>query len=366
MESEQPEGAPTEELRLDRRGAAAVAIFDRPAHQNAISQAMRRRLAGWYSAAARDPGVYCAVFRSELPGIFSVGGDERELMPPTSADIPEIRIALGEELQLCWTAECFSKPTVALIDGLVTGMAAGLTLVGTHRVAGEGYRFQMPVVRWGRGSYCGIAHAFARMPHAIGFYLGLTGEPIGRADAYRLGLVTHCVSNRAFDVIEAELANAEPVDPVLDSRHVDPGEGPVIAMAERIQRYFGAPTLPEIMARLAVAGPRDQEWASAVVGKLSAQSPFALALTDRAIRDAAVSDLRSTLLRDYRLAWRLLGTGAAVESAQTGSIGQGEPTRWASAGGRQMAADEVATYFADLGPDELVLPHRGEMQRARS
>ena len=85
------------------------------------------------------------------------------------------------------------KPTVSLIDGVVVGSGVGISLYGTHRVAGERYRFAMPETGIGLFPDVGVAWAFARLPDEIGMYLGLTGRSIGRADAYRLGLATHCI-----------------------------------------------------------------------------------------------------------------------------------------------------------------------------
>ncbi|MFX8805535.1 enoyl-CoA hydratase/isomerase family protein, partial [Acinetobacter baumannii] len=71
----------------------------------------------------------------------------------------------------------------------------------------------------------GMAHILARLPHRIGYYVGLTGSAIGRADAFSLGLVTHCLEPELFAEVEASLADAIPVDPLLDDRHANPGEG---------------------------------------------------------------------------------------------------------------------------------------------
>ena len=357
-------GSPT--IVIVRRGAAGIARLDRPERLNALSERMQQGLAVWYPKLARDPGVYAALVSSALDGVFSVGGDVREILDRAETDIAAARAALAAELRLCWLHECFSKPTVALIDGLVMGTGVGITLYGTHRVAGDGYRFRMPETAIGYFPDCGTAHAFARMPGGIGYYLGLTGVAAGPADALALGLVTHCIPRAEFATIESHLADADPVDPVLDSRHRDPGVGPVMAAAACIERYFDAPSLAEILTRLERPAPEHAAWAGETLANLRARAPLALCLTFRAIRNAATLDIRETLIQDYRLAWRLVGDPDFRSGARALLVDKKPLTRWQHARVEDVPASLVEAHFASLGADELLLPTRAEMQTARS
>jgi enoyl-CoA hydratase len=352
-------------IRFERHGAAAIAIIDRPERRNAVSQPMQQALAGWYPRLARDAGVYAVIVRSALDGVLSVGGDVREVLDMAASDVAAVRVALGRELALCWLHECFSKPTVSLIDGQVMGTGVGITLYGTHRVAGEGYRFQMPETAIGYFPDCGVVHAFARMPHGLGLYLGLTGEAVGRADALALGLATHCISRASFGAIVSRLGDADPVDPVLDGLHEAQGVGPLMAMASRCARYFEAPTLADTFRRLAEPAAGDEAWAAATLATLRARSPLALALTDRAIRNAAALDIRGALMQDYRLAWRLVAGHDFREGVRAALIDKDRRPRWQHACLEDVPASLVAEHFAPLGADELVLATRAEMQASR-
>ena len=59
-----------------------------------------------------------------------------------------------------WALECFSKPSVSLIDGALMGSGVGLTAFNTHRVAGENYLFAMPETAIGLFPDVGAAHVF--------------------------------------------------------------------------------------------------------------------------------------------------------------------------------------------------------------
>ena len=183
---------------------------------------MRAAIAEAVPRWGRDPQIYAVVIASASDRAFCAGGDIKETTQWGRSRKAEAVKSLAAEYSLNWLLECFTKPTVSLIDGVVIGSGVGISLYGTHRVAGERYRFAMPETGIGLFPDDGVSWAFARMPDEIGMYLALTGRAIGRADAYRLGLVTHCIPAARFGEIPAALAAADTVDPLLDDRHAGP------------------------------------------------------------------------------------------------------------------------------------------------
>ncbi len=355
----------TEDLRIGRRGAAAEIVLDRPAARNALSIGMRAHMRARYPAFARDPAIYAVIIRSAVAGAFCVGGDVREMTGLARRDLAAARRGLADELRLCWLHECFSKPTVSLIDGAVMGTGVGISLYGTHRVAGAGYRFAMPEVRIGYFPDCAVVHVLARMPDSIGFYLGFTGRSIGRADALHLGLVTHCIDADRHEAIAAHLADADPVDPVLDGLHRDPGPAPIAAEAARIRRYFEGGDVSGIVARLEQAPAEDRDWAQAVHTDIAKASPTALKVTERAIREARSLDLRQCFIQDYRLAYRFADLADFREGVRAILIEKnGQPT-WQPATLGEVTNPMLDALFAPLGADDLSLPTREEIQAAR-
>src|SRR5262245_64741329 len=235
------------ELLILDEGAAGRVTLNRPARRNALNTAMRGEIAAALPRWVRDPNIYAVVVASAVSGVFCAGGDLRELVRWGGSAMAEAKSSLAAEYALNWRLECFTKPTISLIDGLVVGSGVGISLYGTHRVAGENYRFAMPETQIGLFPDDGVCHAFARMPHHIGTYLALTGRAIGPADAYHLGLVTHCIPAGEFAAIAAAIADAEPVDQVLDSRHQPPGPGAMAGYSEVIARCFCGDSVEEIV-----------------------------------------------------------------------------------------------------------------------
>jgi enoyl-CoA hydratase len=354
-----------EELAIETRGTLAMVTLNRPRALNALNARMRRKLAEAYPRFARDAQIYAVVIQSAAEKAFSAGGDVRELVRWGRDDPAEARRAFAEEYALNWLHECFSKPTISLIDGAVMGSGVGITLYGTHRVAGDKYKLAMPETAIGLFPDVGTVHVLSRLPDAIGMYLGLTGRSIGRADAYALGLLTHCIPAAHYEEIKTALADTWPVDPLLDERHQDPGPRELAPYAEHIARCFSAPTVEEIVARLGdVAGP-DRAWAQGLIADLTTRAPLSLKVTHRHIRDAAARDLRQTLVVDYRLACRFLEGHDFYEGVRAALIDKDGTPRWQPDRLADVTPVMVEDYFAPMGAGELVLPTRQEMQAAR-
>lgn len=356
-------GAP-DGVAIARRGALATVTLERPAKLHAIDERMRSVLAGALPGLARDINLYAMLIRAAPARAFSAGGDLRELHDQLATDPALVATNLRREYALVWDLECFPKPIISLIDGAVMGSGVGLTLFGTHRVAGPHYSFRMPETAIGFFPDVGVAHAFARMPSEIGAYLGLTGRAIGRADALKLGLATHCIDPDRFAAIETALSAADTVDPLLDGLHRDPGPGLLDAHAGVIARCFSAPTVAQIVDRL-LAEREQPDWCAAVAAELQQRSALALEVTLRHIRQARDLDLRQTLVRDYRIACRLVAAPDFRAAVRATVIEKSGAASWRPARLADVTPAMVDRILAPMPGAELVLATLAEAQALR-
>lgn len=363
--AEAPVALTAEEVGIETHGSCAVITLNRPRALNALTTAMRTKLAEAFPRFARESQTYCVVIQSASPKAFSAGGDVREMTTWGREDRARARQAFKDEYALNWLHECFSKPTISLIDGPVMGSGVGISLFGTHRVAGEKYRFAMPETAIGLFPDVGTAWTLSRLPNDIGLYLGLTGRSIGPADAYALGLLTHCIPAERYEEIKAALADTWPVDTILDERHVDPGPGEFAAHATTIAYCFAAPTVEEIISRLESIAGSERAFAQGVAADLAARSPMSLKVTHRHIREAGALDLRQTLTVDYRLACRFLDAHDFYEGVRAALIDKDGKPQWRPARLEDITPAMVEDYFRPMGGEELMLLTRTEMQAAR-
>lgn len=352
-------------LAITRRGALAVVSLDRPAAFNRITLEMRRALLQAYPGFARDPDCYAVAIRAAPASgrdgrVFCAGSDDEDPDVFARQDAALADVVAPTEHRLAWLIECFSKPTVSLIDGLVAGTGVTITAHGTHRVAGASYGWELPHVRHGRVPDGGIARILARMSDHIGTYLALTGTRIGAADALWLGLATHHIEETHYAGIEAWLAEAKPVDHLLDGLHRDPGPAPLASLGPLIARCFGQRTLEAIIAQLqgvAEAGGHESHFANAALEAIASASPLALKITLRHLREAASLDLRQVMIRDCRIARRLRDSRAHTQASDTG--------RPVAPRLSDISDQMVERYLVADAATDLHLETRSEMQAAR-
>ncbi len=153
---------------------------------------------------------------------------------------------------------------MALIDGIVMGGGVGVSVHGSHRVAGDRFQFAMPEVGIGFFPDVGATWFLPRMPGELGTYCALTGERFGFADAIAAGIATHRIPSARFGALLDGLTGTVSVDALLAAFSEPAGEGPITARRGAIDRLFAGDRVEDILAALereAAAGGTDDEWA---------------------------------------------------------------------------------------------------------
>ena len=113
-----------------------------------------------------------------------------------------------EEYVLNAMIKRYPKPYVALIDGIVMGGGVGLSVHGSHRVAGDRFLFAMPEVGIGFFPDVGATWFLPRLPGELGAYCALTGERLDAADGVAATIATHRVSSARFGDLADALCGA--------------------------------------------------------------------------------------------------------------------------------------------------------------
>ena len=351
-------------IRFEKEGAAARVRLNRPKSLNALNDEMRAQFPDHLKAWAPDPEIYAMIISSDSERAFCVGGDVRELHAAGQAGTA--LKSLQAEYQLNWLLDRFTKPTISLISGMVMGSGVGISQFGTHRVAGENYSFAMPEVAIGFFPDVGASWFLSRLDDYVGTYLGLTGSRIGRADAYALGLVTHCAPADQFSKIIDGIANADPVDPMLDALHEDPGAGELDELRATIRRCFSAATMEEIILRLkAVKGPHEK-WRDQTLATIAKASPISLKVTLRQLRTGRRLDLRAALKLEYRLAAEFMAGDDFYEGVRAMLIDKDHAPNWQYKELIEISDDIVDGYFRDAQEHDLVLKAPSDTDIANS
>ena len=178
-------------LTLQREGAVAVVTVNRPKVLNALNVATLDELAATMRQLQRDDTVRCVIVTGAGEKSFIAGADIHELSALTPAAGREHARAGQAVFDL---VEQLGKPVIAAINGYALGGGCELALACTLRLAADTARLGQPEINLGLIPGFGGTQRLARLIGAgRALELLLTGEPIGAAEAYRLGLVNRVV-----------------------------------------------------------------------------------------------------------------------------------------------------------------------------
>ena len=241
--------------------------------------AIAAALADWRN----DPAIHLVVIESTGDRAFCAGGDVRTVRDWILAgDRARVEAFFASEYALNHSIAQYSKPYVALIDGLWMGGGVGLSVHGAYRVVSEHAQFAMPEVQVGLFPDVGASFVLPRLRGAFGLYLGLTGTRVGAGDAIWLGLATHHVERIAL----AGLADALAEDGLgaLAEHARPPAPPPLGPQTAAVDQVFRQPTLPAILQALE---DRTDEWARETLAAMRSASPSSLRWTFDLLRAGA-------------------------------------------------------------------------------
>jgi enoyl-CoA hydratase len=341
------------EILCERRGAAGLVTLNRPQALNALTHGMVRALRIALDAWARDPVTTRVVVQAAGERAFCAGGDIRHLYDLGRARRYDEALQFWrDEYALDVLIKRFQKPYVALIDGLVMGGGVGVSLHGSHRVAGERYQFAMPEVGIGFFPDVGATYALPRLPDEFGTYLALTGARVGAADALALGLATHAVRSADIAAIRDALADGDPVDEALGRFAHDPGLPALIPHRAVVARCFAGASPAAILARLDEEG---SDFAARTAATIRAKSPTSLAIALEQMRGGAALSFEEAMRTEFRIVSRIIEGADFYEGVRAAIIDKEGAPRWRPASLAEVEPDEVARHFAPL-PAELELP----------
>jgi enoyl-CoA hydratase len=347
------------EILFERRGAAGIVILNRPHALNAVTfgmvGALTRQLEQWET----DPAVTRVILTAAGERAFSAGGDLRALFDMGRAGQFEAALAYWRtEYALNARIKRYRKPYVSLIDGIVMGGGAGISIHGSHRVAGDGFVFAMPEVGIGFIPDVGASWFLPRLPGELGLYCALTGDRMGPADGVAAGVPTHRVASARFSELREALCGNVSVDALLGAFAQPAGEGPLWARRPAVDRLFAGDRVEDILAALdAEAGRQatDAGFARAAAASIRLKSPTSLKVTLAQLRRGRSLDFNECMRGEFRIVSRLLRGHDLHEGIRSVIIDKDQAPRWQPSSLEAVSETEVERHFAPLA-EELVLP----------
>lgn len=308
--------------------------LDRPKALNAITHAMVLAMDEGLDRFSADPGVGAVLITGEGERGLCAGGDLRSLYE--SRGTASAEAFWRDEYRLDARLASFEKPVVAVMDGITMGGGVGISGHVRHRIVTERSRIAMPETGIGYLPDVGGTWLLPRAPGEIGTYLGLTGAPVGAADAIFCRLADVLMPSAALpDLIDA-LSALSPdagdagVGDLIAGLAQAPGPAPLAERRETIDRCFAFDMVDEIFAALDADG---SAFAADARTTLLAKAPSSLVLTLCLLRlGRGARNLEACLEREFHASLALLEEGDFREGIRAAVIDKDKNPRWNPAG----------------------------------
>jgi 2-(1,2-epoxy-1,2-dihydrophenyl)acetyl-CoA isomerase len=251
----------TEAVRVERDGAVATVVLNRPQAMNAVTRASRRELIARLRELSRDASVRAVVLTGEGRA-FCAGQDLREegALDDVANVVRDTYAPVISQLQ------DMPKPTIASINGAAAGAGLSFALACDLRVMSSAAVLMMAFSNIGLVPDSGGSWFLARtVGYSRALELAVTGRRIGADEALSLGLVGQVVDAEALRPTVAGLAATLAARPTQ-----------AIAWTKKLLREALTGTLAETMeseAQLQAAAVRSHDHAEGVAAFLEKREP---------------------------------------------------------------------------------------------
>ncbi|MFC3078236.1 enoyl-CoA hydratase/isomerase family protein [Phenylobacterium terrae] len=343
------------EVLIRTQGQVGRITLNRPQALHALTTAMCLEMIEALTAWREDPRIVLVMIDHAGERGFCAGGDIRALVDSLAQGGEAAEAFFFTEYQLDHLIFTYPKPVLALMDGVVMGGGAGISLPATFRVATERTRFAMPETGIGLFPDVGACWRLSRMPDHAGAWLALTGARIGPADCELLGVVTDFVEAARLDDFKAAvLADPARVETLLTEFEAEAGRPAFAAHQDAVGRLFGAPTLAALIAGLEADG---SDWAREQLAIVRSKSPLSTAVAFRQLQMAAgIEDFAQLMELEYRIALRLIRRPDFSEGVRAVILEKDNAPRWSPTRLAEVTESMVDDVFAPLPPEKAWTP----------
>ena len=186
---------------VQRDGAIATVVLNRPEKLNAINLAMWEELAETFAALSDEEWVRCIVLRGAGTKAFAPGADIAEFERERSN--VEKAVAYGKVMRRAIEAiDTCRHPVVAMIHGVCVGGGLEIAGLADIRICGASSRFGVPIAKLGLTmAYPEIAGLVRLVGESTALEILFEGRVFDANEALAKGLVTRVVAD---DQVEAE------------------------------------------------------------------------------------------------------------------------------------------------------------------
>ena len=281
----------------------AMATLNVPKSLNALNLSMIKLLHKQLTAWLTDPEIAVIMLMGSGEKAFCAGGDVRSIVEQGVQKNAIAKEFFATEYKMNARIHHFSKPFIALLDGIVMGGGVGVSIHGSHRIVTEKTLFAMPESAIGLIPDVGGSYFLPRLPGALGRYLGLTGARLKGSDILHAGIGTaYMSSDKINDFVEAlkneDIISHDDVDQLIAKIAEDPGHAPIDEFRDLIDAAFSELTVEDIFEHLSEI---DHDWARETYAVLKKMSPISLKVITEQLNRGGKLEFDDCMIMEYRI-----------------------------------------------------------------
>ncbi|CAA7403870.1 unnamed protein product [Spirodela intermedia] len=353
----------TSQVLTEAKGCVRTIILNRPRQLNALSYQMISKLLKLFLAYEVDPEVKLLIMKGEGRA-FCAGGDVSAVVKSVVKDHwSHGANFFRNEFVLNYIISTYSKPQVSILNGIVMGGGAGVSIHGRFRVATETSVFAMPETALGLFPDIGASYFLSRLPGNFGEYVGLTGVRLDGAEMLACGLATHFVPSTRLSLLEESFIQKAPSDPEAISAVINKfSELPSLKQTSAynrldiIDRCFCKGTVEEIICELELeARSCSDEWIKGAIQSLKKASPSSLKISLRSIREGRSQGVGQCLIREYRMVSHILRGEISkdfFEGCRAILVDKDKNPKWEPSKLELVSEEMISKYFAPVDDPE--------------
>jgi enoyl-CoA hydratase len=340
--------AENEDVLVTVENGVGLLTLNRPKAINSLTHGMVTVLASTLTDWENDGSVHTVLLTGAGERGLCAGGDIVDVYNSARGDGVEARTFWHDEYVLNAHIARYSKPYVAVMDGIVMGGGVGVSAHASIRVVTDSTKMAMPEVGIGLIPDVGGSFILSRAPGRLGLHAALTGAPFNGADAIALGFADHYVPHDVLGEFKKAIIDGG-IDAALAAHAIEPPPSSLLAQQNWIDHCYAGETLADIVAALRGhdAGP-----ASDAANLIASRSPIAASVALVAIRRAATRDtLEDVLRQEFRTQTAALRSHDLVEGIRAQVIDKDRNPKWSPSSLAQVSTADVEEYFKPADPD---------------
>jgi enoyl-CoA hydratase len=345
----------TDDVLISVEGGVGRIRLNRPKAIHALTTRMCETMSAALLQWRADPAVELVIIDHAEGRGFCAGGDVVMLQRSGNEDASDAKRFFFAEYRLNHLLFTYSKPTIAIMDGITMGGGVGISQPCDFRIATENTRLAMPETGIGLFPDVGGGWYLPRLPSRVGQFMVLSGARLDGAECHYLNLATHYVDQAGLEELVDRIMKAPArAQGALGAAARSAPAAKIETNLPQITRLFASDRLEDVLAALEA---EESDWARTELATIRSKSPLSCKVSLRLLAQGAHrTSFADEMKAEYALAGRVVRTHDFREGVRALLIDKDNSPQWDPATPEEVTDEMLDVLFAPLPDSEAWTP----------